>query len=99
MQNTEQKNVAAEINNAETIVVRWHEGYDMVENEKLSVREFRGLLAELREQAEAEGYGDVDDASVPSCYIKVAFLANGKSWRIDVTAHPSSIRFENAWIY
>lgn len=76
-----------------TITLRWTESaatFDLPENTEMSLREFRGLLAEIRDEWERDG-----DAG----YCKVAFLAGGKSFRIDVDANAESTKLENAWVY
>lgn len=73
------------------VLVRWTEAEACAdENVTMSGREFRGLLAEIRDEAQRDGIGSVD-SDAPSCYIKVAIQVDGRDFRIDVTANPKSI--------
>lgn len=87
-------NHAEFIRNANEVTVRWTEAECMTdENVTMSLREFRGLLLEIQEEHAAEYGAD------SLCYCKVAFLAGGKSFRIDVNNQPGAIDLTSAWIY
>ncbi len=82
------------IRNEATVTVRWTEATcEPRENVEMSQREFRGLLAEIRDEFIAE-YG-----ATAKCYTKVAFLAGGKSFRIDVNGATESMDLKSAWLY
>ncbi len=83
--------VATTIEAAESVTVRWTEaGCFPAENVDMSVDAFRALLSRIRRECEEEMCG---------AYCKVAFLAGGKSYRIDVTDDPRSIDLGQAWLY
>lgn len=75
------------------VVVCWTEAAaETRENVPMRRHEFRGLLAKVRDEAANDGLNG-------GAYLKVAFLLDGESYRIDVTADPASIDLDRAWLY